>query len=202
MSFLGAWLVKIQGVGVLRRISRDLSDRRVPAAGIVDGGLLLIAGTLLLIPGFLTDLVGLVLLVPVARAGVRNGLIGRWTRKYTDDDRMRPAPPRPPTNPGSQGPNPRRLGPGRRRPGPVRHSLEAEQLGRDGAVDPGREPVRGIEAARTGDLGGVGLRGDRLAGVLVDVLLRRTVEQPVGQQAVDRHDEPELGVAGAPRAGR
>ena len=100
VSVLGAWVVKIQGVGVIGRISQDLSNRRVPAGGIVDGALLLVAGTLLLVPGFLTDLVGLVLLVPVARVGIRNGLIGRWTRKYLPRTvRMRPAPPRPPSGP-------------------------------------------------------------------------------------------------------
>jgi UPF0716 protein FxsA len=117
VSFLGAWLVKIQGVGVLRRIRLDLSDRRVPAAGIVDGGLLLVAGTLLLVPGFLTDLLGLVLLVPLVRAGVGNGLIGRWTRKYLPTTiRMRPGPPRPPTGPGSQWPQPPELGAGPSQP--------------------------------------------------------------------------------------
>jgi UPF0716 protein FxsA len=100
VSLLGAWVVKIQGVGVLRRISQDFSNRQVPAVPLVDGALLLVAGTLLLVPGFLTDLVGLVLLVPVARTGIRNGLIGRWTRKYLPRTvRMRPAPPRPPADP-------------------------------------------------------------------------------------------------------
>jgi UPF0716 protein FxsA len=100
VSLLGAWMVKIQGIGVIRGISQDLSNRRVPAGGIVDGGLLLIAGTLLLVPGFVTDLVGLVLLVPFLRAGIRNGLIGRWTRKYLPVTvRSRPVPP---TGPGSQ----------------------------------------------------------------------------------------------------
>jgi UPF0716 protein FxsA len=106
-------VVKIQGVGVVRRIRQDFSNRQVPAGGIVDGALLLIAGTLLLVPGFLTDLVGLVLLVPVARTGGRNRLIGRWTRKYLPRTvRMRPAapPPRPPS--GSQWPQPPELGAG------------------------------------------------------------------------------------------
>ena len=114
VSFLGAWVVKIQGVGVIRRISQDLSDRRVPAIPLVDGALLLVAGTLLLVPGFLTDLLGLLLLVPVARAGVRNTLIGRWTRKYLPRTiRMRPQqqpPPRPPSGP--QWPQPPELGAG------------------------------------------------------------------------------------------
>jgi hypothetical protein len=58
----------------------------------------------------------LVLLVPLIRAGVRNGLIGRWTRKYLPTTiRMRPAPPPPPTNPGSQW-QPPELGPGPSQP--------------------------------------------------------------------------------------
>jgi UPF0716 protein FxsA len=100
VALLGAWVVKIQGVGLLRRIRQDFSNRQVPAVPLVDGAILLVAGTLLLVPGFLTDVVGLVLLVPVARTGIRNGLIGRWTRKYLPRTvRMRPAPPRPPAGP-------------------------------------------------------------------------------------------------------
>jgi UPF0716 protein FxsA len=114
VSMLGAWVVKVQGLGVVRRISADLSNRRVPAGSMVDGALLLVAGTLLLVPGFLTDLVGLVLLVPVARVGIRNGLIGRWTRKYLPRTvRMRPDSPPPPRPPaGPQWPQPPELGAG------------------------------------------------------------------------------------------
>jgi UPF0716 protein FxsA len=113
VSLLGAWMVKIQGIGVIRRIGEDLSNRRVPAGGIVDGALLLVAGTLLLVPGFLTDILGLILLVPIARLGIRKGLIGRWTRKYLPVTvRSRPVPPRPPTGPGPQWPQPPELGPG------------------------------------------------------------------------------------------
>jgi UPF0716 protein FxsA len=116
VSLLGAWMVKIQGLGVIRRISQDLSNRRVPAAGMVDGGLLLVAGTLLLVPGFVTDAIGLVLLVPFLRVAIRNGLIHRWTRKYLPVTiRSRPVQsraPQPPTGPGSQWPPPPELGPG------------------------------------------------------------------------------------------
>ena len=113
VSLLGAWMVKIQGIGVLRRISDDWRNRRVPARSLVDGVLLLLAGALLLIPGFVTDIIGLMLLVPPVRAGIRNGLIGRWTRKYLAVTvRSRPVQTRPPTGPGSQWPPPPELGAG------------------------------------------------------------------------------------------
>src|SRR5262245_42737843 len=106
-------MVKIQGLGVVRRISDDWRNRRVPAGSLVDGALLLVAGTLLLIPGFVTDILGLILLVPFLRVGIRKGLIGRWTRKYLPVTvRARPAAPRPPTGPGTQWPQPPELGPG------------------------------------------------------------------------------------------
>lgn len=83
LSVFGAWLVKVQGVGVIRRIGDDLNARQIPALPIVDGALLLVAGLLILIPGFVTDVFGLLLLVPVVRDAAGNALLRRWTRKFT-----------------------------------------------------------------------------------------------------------------------
>jgi len=80
ISVLGAWLVKRQGVGLLRRVQGELAAGRVPGSALVDGALLLVAGTMLLLPGFLTDAVGLLLLLPPVRAAVRAWLRRRWTR--------------------------------------------------------------------------------------------------------------------------
>lgn len=68
ISILGVWVVKRQGVGVLRRIRADVQARRVPTAALVDGACILVAGALLIVPGFVTDVLGLVLLVPLVRA--------------------------------------------------------------------------------------------------------------------------------------
>ena len=70
-SLLGAWLARREGVAAWRRFRRALDEGRVPTAEVADGFLILLAGALLLAPGFLSDAVGLVLLVPPVRAAVR-----------------------------------------------------------------------------------------------------------------------------------
>ena len=79
ISIVGAWIVKRQGTGTLRRIRNELNAGRVPGAHLVDGGLLLLAGFLLLVPGFITDLFGILLLLPPVRAFMR-GRLGRRFR--------------------------------------------------------------------------------------------------------------------------
>lgn len=70
-GILGAALARSQGLYVLRRIQMDLAAGRVPAYGLIDGLIILIAGVLLIAPGFLTDIVGLLLLLPPVRALVK-----------------------------------------------------------------------------------------------------------------------------------
>jgi UPF0716 protein FxsA len=71
VSVAGAWLVKREGLGVMRRARRQVEAGKVPATELVDGVLILGAGALLLTPGFVTDCIGILLLVPPVRAGVR-----------------------------------------------------------------------------------------------------------------------------------
>ncbi len=81
VSVAGAWLVKRQGLGVLRRIGEQRQAGQVPAAAVFDGALILVAGALLLFPGFVTDVFGLLLLLPPVRAGVRAFLRRRYMRR-------------------------------------------------------------------------------------------------------------------------
>jgi UPF0716 protein FxsA len=80
ISLLGVWLVKAQGVAVYRKGRTDVAAGKVPGRSMVDGLLIFSAGVLLLIPGFVTAVVGLLLLVPPTRVPVREYLIRRWTR--------------------------------------------------------------------------------------------------------------------------
>ena len=67
VSILGAWLVKSEGMGVIRKIQFQLIQGQIPNKELLDGGLILIAGVLMLTPGFITDVVGLLLLFPLTR---------------------------------------------------------------------------------------------------------------------------------------
>jgi UPF0716 protein FxsA len=70
-SLLGSWLMRHQGRSVWRRFNDTVQAGRVPAREVLDGALVIFGGALLLAPGFITDVLGLVLLVPPARALVR-----------------------------------------------------------------------------------------------------------------------------------
>ncbi len=80
-SLVGIWLVKREGLGVLRRIDVQLRDHQVPHREMVDGFLILLAGLLIAIPGFVTDGLGFLLLLPPVRAVVRRVLFGRFQSK-------------------------------------------------------------------------------------------------------------------------
>ena len=81
VSIVGATLVKRQGLAVLGRVRAELDQRRMPTTHLADGALLLGAGVLLTVPGFVTDVVGLALLVPPVRRGVAAGLRRRWSHR-------------------------------------------------------------------------------------------------------------------------
>ncbi|HEY1116301.1 MAG TPA: FxsA family protein, partial [Acidimicrobiales bacterium] len=67
-TVVGVWLVKQQGLGVLRRANDKVTRGEAPTDEVVNGTLLLLAGLLLLVPGFITGAVGLALLLPPVRA--------------------------------------------------------------------------------------------------------------------------------------
>lgn len=80
VSVVGAWLVKREGIGVLRRAQRQLASGHLPAVELIDAVLVLFAGALLVTPGFLSDVLGVLLLVPPVRAAVRRVVRRRLMR--------------------------------------------------------------------------------------------------------------------------
>lgn len=85
VSIVGAWLVKFQGMGVLMRMRQQLAMGQMPTEELVNGVLILVAGALMLTPGFFTDAFGLSLLIPPIRAAVRKMLSRRFTRRVIWD---------------------------------------------------------------------------------------------------------------------
>ena len=63
----GAYLVRVQGFAVLMRVRTCQDQGELPALEVLDGALLLIAGLMLILPGFLTDTLGFLLLIPPLR---------------------------------------------------------------------------------------------------------------------------------------
>jgi UPF0716 protein FxsA len=84
ISIGGAFLLKQQGLATWLRFQDSLARGEIPAREVTDGALILVGGALLLTPGFLTDGVGLVLLLPPTRAAIKSAsrrLLAGWAER-------------------------------------------------------------------------------------------------------------------------
>ena len=77
-SIVGTMLMRSQSRTAWRRFTDTLAAGRPPAREVVDGGLIIFGGALLLAPGFITDIFGIALLLPPSRALVRALLVRRF----------------------------------------------------------------------------------------------------------------------------
>jgi UPF0716 protein FxsA len=66
-GLLGAYLAKKQGIETIRKVQRDMQYGKLPGDAIMDGLCILVGGVVLLTPGFITDAIGFLLLLPVTR---------------------------------------------------------------------------------------------------------------------------------------
>ncbi|MGC5324277.1 FxsA family protein [Brevibacillus sp. SYSU BS000544] len=76
-GLVGAWLAKYQGMQVLRNFQMELSRGQMPTDSILDGICVLVGGVLLLTPGFVTDVFGVILLLPYTRLILRH-FLKKW----------------------------------------------------------------------------------------------------------------------------
>lgn len=79
---VGAALARREGLKVYRQIRNDLAAGRLPADPLIDALVILVAGALLITPGLISDVVGIVLLVPPARRFVRTQLRQRFRSRF------------------------------------------------------------------------------------------------------------------------
>ena len=97
-SIFGTWLVKREGSRAWRALSAALEERRMPARELADGVLILVGGTLMLTPGFVTDIFGILCILPVTRPLGRRVLAGVIGRRlvgvsFSTDARTQPGGP-------------------------------------------------------------------------------------------------------------
>ena len=103
---VGMWALRSQGRVVWRRLALSVSEQRAPGREVIDGALVLIGGALLLVPGFITDVLGLLCLLPPTRLLLRSALARNLqsralarafrvtrTREYDVDATARDVPP-------------------------------------------------------------------------------------------------------------
>jgi UPF0716 protein FxsA len=81
-SIIGSMLLRSQGRIAWRRFNEAISAGRVPAREVLDGAMVIFGGAFLITPGFLTDVVGIVLLLPPTRAVVRRLLVRVFSRRF------------------------------------------------------------------------------------------------------------------------
>ena len=81
-GFLGAFLARMQGLQTLYRIQESLREGRMPSGELLDALLIVIAGLVLLTPGFLTDSAGFLLLIPATRNSIKYWLRRQLELRY------------------------------------------------------------------------------------------------------------------------
>ena len=81
-GFLGAFMARMQGLQTLFRIQESLREGRMPSGELLDALLIVIAGLVLLTPGFLTDSAGFLLLIPITRNFIISWLQRQIELKY------------------------------------------------------------------------------------------------------------------------
>lgn len=84
-SAVGAWLVRREGSRAWRALREALDAGRMPGRELADGALILIGGTLMLTPGFVTDALGILLILPPSRPLFRGLLTALVARRVTLD---------------------------------------------------------------------------------------------------------------------
>lgn len=91
-SLLGSWLIKREGGRAWQALRTALQTGRMPARELADGALILVGGTLMLSPGFVTDALGIVLILPFTRPAARRLLTRVVAQRLLSRNARRPGP--------------------------------------------------------------------------------------------------------------
>jgi UPF0716 protein FxsA len=85
-ALIGAYMVKMEGIGVMYRIQQNMQEGIFPAEELINGMFILVAGALLLTPGFFTDVIGFLMVFPVSRNFLKKIAKSYMKRKMSTDE--------------------------------------------------------------------------------------------------------------------
>jgi UPF0716 protein FxsA len=87
-GIIGSYLAKKQGLATFYQLQRQLQTGQLPGDALLDGVCILVGGTLLLTPGFLSDILGFLLLFPTSRIFFKK-LMNRWIQNWIRKGNMK-----------------------------------------------------------------------------------------------------------------
>jgi UPF0716 protein FxsA len=98
-GFVGAWLAKREGLGLLRTLANELQQGMPPGARLMEGALVVAGGLLLVTPGVFTDLTGFLFILPWSRRRLAPWLLSVLARRFQLDGAVELGPGRPSAGP-------------------------------------------------------------------------------------------------------
>jgi UPF0716 protein FxsA len=84
---VGAYLVRSEGTGVMFRLQKNMQEGVFPGEELIDGAMILVSGALLLTPGFFTDVIGFLMVLPFTRGHIKN-IAKRYLKKRIKPDEI------------------------------------------------------------------------------------------------------------------
>jgi len=84
-AIVGAYMVRMEGMSVMYNIQRNMQEGMFPGEELISAAMILVAGALLLTPGFFTDIIGFLMVIPVTRKYITN-LIKKYIKKNMSND--------------------------------------------------------------------------------------------------------------------
>jgi UPF0716 protein FxsA len=81
-AVIGAGLLRQQGISTLARLQQNMGQGKLPAQELIEGVMLAVGGALLMTPGFITDTIGFLCLIPFSRKFIAQGIMKRSADKF------------------------------------------------------------------------------------------------------------------------
>ena len=81
-AVIGAYMVKLEGIGIMYRIQKSMNEGAFPGEELIDGMMILVAGAVLLTPGFFTDILGFLMVIPASRKVIKR-IVVRYIKDKT-----------------------------------------------------------------------------------------------------------------------